>query len=541
MAVYTTGITLKDAGFPLISRWAGKPALIRNTDVASLEARAPTEQQTDYFNSVNKPQVIYCENVLPKLGGVVSVGYVTIAAAILGAGAKQAFTMRMHTLATGADLTDVLIWLKAPNVEYKTAAAHGTVALPAAYPAPTHVAALEPGDGAYFLLSDGVTSTLYDFGMTAGVPSFSALVLTGIAAGDLNDCRFACAAGNYFILAKEDGTIFWNDPNNLLDFTPSLTTGAGSQVPVCLYGTVTGVFSWGDGFIIHTTAGCVVARYSNNAQTPWQFSAVTGSSATQQSAITNKLAATVQEFDAVQYAWTAAGLQQATVLQGAQGIFPDVGDFLASELLENLVAGLPTIEYPPATSVTEQVDVMVSRMGPRYLVISYGRRLAAAAYFTYALIYDMQLRRWGKLKVDHYEAVYLPPAISGAETLRQLGFVDIAGNILMTYEESTFEGTPVVHNATVIVGGVSLVRGNASQFNTVEINFGEDSPSITVKHSSAADGINYNAFTALERIASNIGTATYAGRKIGMYHAISVNGKFNISAFQLDIRKAGNR
>lgn len=541
MAVYTTGITLKDAGFPLISRWAGKPSIIKGTDVAQLDARSPTEQQTDYFNAINKPQIIYCENVLPKLGGFASIGFVTVATALLGAGAKQAFSMRMHTLATGLDLVDTLIWFKAPNAAYKTPTTSGVVALPVAYTAPTHIAAIEPGDGAYFLLSDGVTSTVYDFGMTAGVPSFSALVLVGIVAADLNACRFACAAGNFFILAKEDGTVFWNDPDNYLDFTPSLITGAGSLVPACLYGTVTGMFSWGDGFVIHTTSGSIVARYSNNSQTPWQFSPLVGSASPIHSVIANKLAVTTHDSDAVQYSWTTAGLQQATILQGAQNIFTDVSDFLASEITEDLVAGLPTVEYPPVTSIVEQVDVMVSRMGARYLVISYGRRLAATSHFAYALIYDVHLRRWGKIKINHYEAVYLPPAISGAETMRQLGFLTVDGTIKMSYEEATFGGAAVAHAGVVIIGGVSLVRGGATQLNTVDVNFGENLPAIAVAHSTAPDGINYAAFTPMALISSGTGTATYGCRSIGNYHAVSIAGKFNVSAFQLDLRKAGNR
>ncbi len=562
MAVYTTSISLKDAGFPLISRWAGRPSMVKGGDVPSLDAKAPTEGQVDYFYGVNKPQVIYCENVLPKLGGFASVGFVQIAdwsgtAANPADIAKHVYTGRLRDSTVpkagipASALTDAVVAFGTTSygsglqsVVYAlmpSGAVTGQV--PTAHTPPVHIAALTPSDGMYFLLNNGTASNLYELTtpMEAATDTFIEQVLIGIAAADLNQCLFACAAGNYFILCKEDGTIFWNDPNNILDFTPSLITGAGSLIPTAIMGSVTGIFSWGDGFIIHTTAGSVVARYSNNAQRPWQFEAVPGSAAAITSVVANKLAATTQETAVIQYSWTTAGLQQTALLQGAQGLFADVGDFLASELLEHLTAGVPTLEYPPATSIVEQVDVMVARMGSRYLVISYGRRLTGAEYFTYALIYDLHLRRWGKVKIDHYEAVYIPATITGAETMRQIGFLCIDGTVKMTYEEASFEGVAVTHNATLIVGGISLVRGHIGQLNTVSINYGEDSPSVTVSALASADNINWEPPAVLPVTISGTGSATYGCRKVAKHHAISINGKFNISAFEVQLTKAGTR
>lgn len=557
MAIYTASLSLKDAGFPLLSRWSGRPTMIRNVDVPSLEARAPTEGQTDYFNAVNKPQIIYCENVMPKYGGFTSVAYVTVMSTLLApAGAQRAFTMRMHDLATGAVIQDVVIAFGThitaglSYIEYLTATSHGQVALPVAYPNPTYISAITPGDGAYFLLSNGATTLLYDFGTTAGVPSFSALALTGIAAADLNLCFFACSAGNYFILAKEDGTIYWNNPNSILDFAPSLTTGAGFLIPTMLAGKVTGLQSWGDGFIVHTSAGSIIARYSNNAQVPWVFTALAGSMPISRSVISGKLATTMQINDIIQYAWTASGLQQAAILQGAQGIFPEVGDFLASEMFDSLVADLPVVQMPPAGATSEQVDVGIAKIGTRYLVISYGRNQTYAGaftspYFQYALIYDQHLRRWGKLKIDHIEPVYLPGTISGMETLRQLGFLARNGDIVMSYEESTYDSgagpVGVTHTGVLIIGSISLVRGNHIRANAVELNIGEDSPSIVVKHAVAPDAINYGPMTALTLRSSGTGTATYGCNKIGAFHAFNITGKFNISYFGVELAKAGVR
>lgn len=518
--------------------------MVRNLDVENLSAKAPAEAHVDYFHNVNKPMLLYCENVLPRFGGFNSVGYATLASALLTpSGAKHIFTARMHDLATGAIVTPVVVWFgtTAEEVEYLTAAAHATVALPVAYPTPSHIAHVDTGYSAYFLLSDGTTSDLYDFGTTAGVPSFDLVTLTGISAGDLNLCRFACAAGNYLILAKEDGTVFWGNPADITDLTPSLATGAGFLIPVGLAGRVIGLAAWGDGFIVHTTGGSIVARYSNNAQIPWQFSSLVGSSAVQASVIAEELATTIQPTDVVQYSWTAAGLQQATIAQHAQGLFADVGDFLASELTENLVAGMPVLEYPAATDLASQVDVMVARLGPRYLVISYGRITATNPHFTYALVYDMQVRRWGKLKVNHVQAVYLPPELSGAETLRQLGFLSDTGDLIMVYEERFFAGTFIPHTATVVFAGISLVRGGVSQLNKVSLNIGEDSPEVTVSYTTSNDNMNFGPLKPMQLISSGSGSGKYGCRSVGAYHAISVTGKFSLTAVEVEVRKAGQR
>ncbi len=548
MAVYTTGMMLKDAAFPLMSKLSGRPVIIKNLDVDSIDAKAPVAAKTDYFETVNKPVALYCENVLPKNGGYQSVGYVTLMNSILPVKtAQRVYSTQVHDFATGLNSQDIVITFgtditaHTSYIEYMMNGLHAILALPVGYANPTYISLIELDGGAYFLFSDGATTQLYDFATTAGIPSWNLITPTGISTFDFNQCFYGCSAGNYIILAKPDGTVFWNNPNINTDFAPSLTTGAGTVVPATMNGQITGLQSWVDGYVIHTTKGTLLARYSQNAQSPWQFSAIYGSVPVVRSRITNKLAVTVARDEITHYAYTTSGIMSFNMVQGYTGLYPEVSDFFAGEIYEMLVNGSPVVTSPSPTDTVEQVDVMVTRIGSRYIVFSYGRNASVNPHFQFALIYDSHLNRWGKLRIDHIEPVYLPSTLSGVEVLMNIGFLDTNANIQMAYTNAEYNGTPFTHNGVVIFGGLSLVRGNIIGMNMIEANIGIDNPACSLAAAISPDNQNYSSFTPLTPIALGNGVGKWGCKNAATYHAFSLTGRFNITSLQFKYFKAGNR
>jgi hypothetical protein len=304
--------------------------------------------------------------------------------------------------------------------------------------------------------------------------------------------------------------------------------------------------SWDDGFIVHTTLGSILARYSQNAQYPWIFTAMKGSSATYSSVIANKLSCTKGVDDTVQFIFTASGLMQASIMSGYASAFVEVSDFLAGEIFEEDVAGVLTLNYPASSDTSPQLDVLVTRVTSRYVVISYGRNKTYVETntnprFTYALVYDLHMRRWGKIAYAHIDVLTVPTSFEGVTELNQIGLLGIDGTVHLVTTEQVHGSTTVQHAGKLLLGGLSLVRGNQIGINTLEINNGINSPSVVVESATSGDNQNWTAFKSMPLISSNTGVATYGTRSVATYHAFKFTGAFNINFMHFKLYKAGQR
>jgi hypothetical protein len=92
------------------------------------------------------------------------------------------------------------------------------------------------------------------------------------------------------------------------------------------------------------------------------------------------------------FAWTSSGMLEINK-QKAIPIWPEVTDFLTENYYE----------YAEGTQLKQiflkdKMRIKLAFLGARYVIISYGPKT-----LEYALIFDIALRRWGKLKIPHVD------------------------------------------------------------------------------------------------------------------------------------------
>jgi hypothetical protein len=422
--------------------------------------------------------------------------------------------------------------------------------------------ALNTASTAGFQVGEPITGLTSGATATVGALAAGAITLGGVYTGIFGGTE-QVQGGNSFTVATLTSV---TNPTGItttvaaaiidaLDWTPSSTTGAGFEIPSMMSGTVIGLQQFGDGFIVHTTSGSIFAKYSQNSALPWVFSTVWNSDPVLKGQLTTKPIITDSPTALQQFSWTQSGLMSISLTNNAQNVFPEVSDFLTGELLEVLspdkLVGTPVVTDAQIVGAETSMDVSISRVSNRYLCISYGQYSATSRKFSQVLIYDVALKRWGKLVVDHCAVISLPPQFANVTGLHNIGIVDTTGAVFLVTEENVYyEGTmqvTVQHQGVVIMGGINFNRGNVAQIATVAINFGNlqipdpNAESVKAYWAYAPDAINISAFQQMKLLSSATGTGTWGIRKIAAYHFVKLYGSFHLSSLEVKLSKAGNR
>ena len=222
MTVYTAKLSVQDAAFPLLSRNSGRSAIIPNVDSNTTNEPTPSglaSNVSSVFNAVAKPHIVYAENVIPRSGGFSSVGYLRIMADGVTDYPSNCYTLQVRNMGTSAQLQEgcIVIFYEADTtMAYKTAALIGTVTVPSntvAYVTQANVGGIQfCFDSALFELRINTANTNLE-AVQIYAPSIGpAQMVPGISNADFAEIEFCCAAGNYLIFAKTDGTIYWSNP-----------------------------------------------------------------------------------------------------------------------------------------------------------------------------------------------------------------------------------------------------------------------------------------------------------------------------------------
>jgi hypothetical protein len=422
MAVSRYKLALNNARFPLVSEWGSRAVLIPSMDVAGRANRGfqGSEENIDY----DVPQIIYGENFVPVTNGVKSVSYLRIIDPTVNDDFDQIFPLRDETentvLYSPGDgqnyVYDKLagLWTTQPStvlygvynyqlsgdtpespataqvtrayVDGKTFVCYSRIGLRLNTDPPTPMTK----DGSIFLW-EPTTSTL--------VP-IDAAGNTIIANLPLQPGQIGGVAGsNGYLLIWSGLTIYWA-PFNGTSFDYDIyangeVTGAGNQIPEDLQGPITTIIPVSGGYIIFTTKNAVAAFYNaNNFGSPWIFKLIGDAGG-----IESYEQATVEGNLAAIYAYTTGGMQRISLNQ-AEDTFPDVTDFLGGRYIESFNTGDLTFESAASGS---EFFTKVTYCGQRFLVISYGYM---PGLFSYALVYDAGLKRWGKLRIVHRDCFF---------------------------------------------------------------------------------------------------------------------------------------
>jgi hypothetical protein len=247
--------------------------------------------------------------------------------------------------------------------------------------------------------------------------SFDTLTLNLPAGFVMSDIRGNCAASNYHILFTA-GAVLWSTPLDVLEFDDAVQ-GSGNQIPVDLHGEITCCVPIPGGFLICSTQNIIAASFTNDASRPFAYREVMNSAG-----IVSLEQITEDANTGGHFGFGAGGLQQIT-LQRAESVFPEASDFLVGNEQESWDT---TTKSVITTMRAPNLTCKLKMLGNRYLAISYG---ATEGVYDFVLMYDIALKRWGKLKITHVDCDALP--------LGQFG------RFLAYYEwEGTYDADPVI-------------------------------------------------------------------------------------------------
>jgi hypothetical protein len=264
-------------------------------------------------------------------------------------------------------------------------------------------------------------------------------------------------------------------------------TGSGSQIPEDVQGKIKACIGLPGGFVIFTAKNAIAATYhAQSIAAPWVFREIAGAGG-----IESYEQATVEGSLGALIAYTTTGLQKVS-LNSSEEAYPDVSDFIADRYIERYSFGTQLLTQ---SSTTLDMFVKISNIANRYLVVSYG---TYPKVFSFALVYDMTLQLWGKLRIVHRDCFYYNyGAITADLTYSMLGDIPYNYPGLGTYDSTTQQSNAIVaaqhglaflkedgsvlladwsslirdteDEAVAILGRIQLTRTSHSQFNRAEI------------------------------------------------------------------------
>lgn len=570
MAIQRFKLALNAARFPLVSSKGQRAVFIPGLDSAPRTHYIYRSREENLDPDI--PQILYGENIMPAAEGIRSVGYSQLITGtnpvVTGSDFDQIFALRddveatvLYSPAAGKNyIYDEVATLWSSTTFLNI---HG-VAIDPASPNTEATAKITYAyvDGKTFVcysrvLATGPTdaSILFWNSTTKALAPAGALIANlPFAAGTID----GISSSNGYLLVYSGISVAWAAFNGTaFDFTIYANgefTGSGSQVPEDVQGNIKACIGLPGGFVLFTTKNAIAATYhAQSIAAPWVFREISGAGG-----IESYEQATVEGSLGALIAYTTTGLQKVS-LNSSEEVYPDVSDFIASRKIERYSFGTQTLTQ---ASTTLDFFTKITNIANRYLVISYG---TFPTVYSFALVYDMTLQRWGKLRIVHRDCFYYNyGAITASLTYAMLGdipydysglgaynstaqqsnaivaaqhglaFLKADGSIYLADWSNKIRGTE--DEAVAVIGRVQLTRASNAQFNRAEI---EGLVSGRVYVQPSYNGKNLNATIPLIDIETS-DRFRVAGELIDCKNFnLVVEGTFDLSTIILEATTSG--
>jgi hypothetical protein len=355
------------------------------------------------------------------------------------------------------------------------------------------------------------------------------------------------------LIAWTTDTIYYSSFEDPADFTPSLRTGAGSASLVPLRGQIVAALPHTSGFIVYSTKNAVYAQATSDLAYPFNYTEVTGSAGI----ISPRHVASDTTFS-LHYAWTKAGMQ--TIRQNeARLVFPEITDMLTCGYIEDYINSFdgemrigsevlnpnhPVVQQAATSqcpnnlvklSHDSPLEIRINVVASRYLAISYGIQK-----LNHAIIYDIGLARFGKLRIPHTDVfTYERPESFGEDNARKsFGFLQHDGTIKVL----EFALNKPATDSVFLFGRLSLNRASMTLLDEVHLGgLFDPSGTLTLNIILSIDGM-----TLMEDIYAIPTHATdsmkkYGLRITGMNHILKLMGTFSLSSIEAVMFEGGSR
>jgi hypothetical protein len=373
----------------------------------------------------------------------------------------------------------------------------------------------------------------------------SAIAADLIEGYTINDIVTITSSFNYLILCTAS-RIFWSSTIVPTDFTESLITGAGSDIPNNLKGDITFCKEHIAGFFIYTTSNAVFAQYTGNSRYPWKFREIAGSGgfnySTQVSGDTNTL--------------FQLGITNSRNIQSVQ---PESAELIAAEVSDYLERGntVDSFNYTTNVFTTTYVEELgfnltgtpdfVNRLWfvlDRYIIVPVYRqtRNGEDTVYPYAVVFDNLLKRYGKIKLDFSTII---------SDEKEIYFISYETGAIVKLSFDIHEQDTVTSNRSVLIlGKFQFIRNKFLDLEEIDIESVQESSYQSLTPTTidfslivlrTLDGKNF-----LPAIIPTLKTSP-AGqvRSYNLHHTarnfcIGLKGKFDASTVQLVYHLAGN-
>jgi hypothetical protein len=237
-------------------------------------------------------------------------------------------------------------------------------------------------------------------------------------------------------------------------------------------------------------------------------------------------------FDAIQgayYVYTSSGVQLVN-LSAAQTVYPLFTDFLAGKLIEDFDESTRLLTTQKLSSPMLKAVTVVT---DRYLVLSYG-----ATSLTHAIVYDLQYRRVGKLKIPHtacFDFKYSVPEVADSPR-DSFGFLQLDGTIkLVNFDVGSSDRVGVL-----LLGKYQYARSRLLMLDEIGLENIKQTDSFNLYNLVSLDGKN-TAETIPYLADNHTNYRRYTARSTGKNHSLLAIRAFNLVSIELTFHITGNR
>lgn len=530
MAQATYRANLNNESFPLLTSFQGRTVIQPQLDQHYY-------QRTSYNSEDNDkgiPVAYYLHNVLPSSHGFKSISYKDIIASI-----PEESSVNNIIEVTGEAGARGIICTTLTGKTYLSQASNKEWidVTPSGVPQASDITYAITASGTYICYGkyniyfvDLTISSLIPASIVwdVGVSSSQMLGITGV---------------NNYLISYTESTVYWSSALDVLDMQESLATGAGFGTPTGIIGEIKLITPLGSGFAVYCKSNIVLAAFSGNTQYPWLFRPVPNSTG-----ITELYHVVSNCDDGSNYAWTSSGLLKLAV-SGVDTVFPEVTEFIAGRVMEDYDTALGVFTLIESTS---NLSVKLSFLASRYLAISYGIN-----GFTHALVYDLALKRWGKLKLNHevlFNLVF--DAEVNISTYYEIGLVTydsfsgvLYDNLISNKAEApsarhsmaAIDGTGKVSlviidfisdasDSVIFFGKYQLTRSGMVSIEEIELeSVDSDSSDFTLDLLTSVDGLNTSSVvTPYNEILGKM--RKYYTNISGLNHTLRIKGTFHLNS-----------
>lgn len=535
MAV-TFRLNVTPANIPLLSMWHGR-SLIKPeaTDSNYITSNAYGGLSSD--RDVGVPSPLYMHNVMPTIFGLTSVSYKQVSNA---ASLKAKST---GVLRTCTELRYPFLATESGNYVLD----NGSWRTIGGFSNPKHVTFAHIHKATYICHAYSFVQKLNE---TTNM--LEVVELKGLNSVDILGVTHA----NNYLIAYTADTIHWSSSLDSTDFVPQLATLAGSIIPLHVRGAIVGCRPTRDGFIIFTTVNMVKATFSGDPEFPFRFMEIVGSGG-----VTSLDHVSADNNSDAYYCWTNKGIQAAPKTgEEVANLFPEVTDFLTGHVFEDYIGDTTkqpstnesevwssqTQSWPDTPegynelkqyTFTGTMQVRVALVANRFLVVSYG--IPSSPTLTHAVVYDISMKRWGKLRTPHMECFELDPATQTSylvEPNHSMAFLATNGVVSTLDLETATTDT----DSVIFFGKLQGTRSRITTLHSIEVESTLPKKA-TLSVLTSLDGKNFNPAIYPMRQIDTKHLSVWLMRTTGINHSFKLTGTFDISSMQGTMTLGGDR